>query len=51
MIFLAQAALAAMQTDGKEGLCIAPRTIGFVKKSFFRMGIWNKRLVLSLSEM
>ena len=36
----------AMQTDGKEGLCIAARTVGFVKKSIFLMGIWNKRLVI-----
>ena len=38
MIFLAQAALAAMQTDGKEGLCIAARTVGFIKKSNFLNG-------------
>jgi hypothetical protein len=35
VIFLAQAALAAMQTDRKEGLCIAARTVGFVKKYIF----------------
>ena len=28
-IFHAQVALVAMQTDGKEGLCIAARTVGF----------------------
>ena len=38
VIFLAQAALMAMQMDGKEGLCIAATTIGFIKKSIFLNG-------------
>ena len=29
MIFHAQVVLAVMQMDGKEGLCIAARTVGF----------------------
>ena len=35
MIFRVQVVSVAMQTDGKEGLCIAAKTIGFTKKSIF----------------
>ena len=42
----AQATSAAMQTDGKESLCIAVRTVGFAKKSIFRIRNWNKKLVI-----
>jgi hypothetical protein len=38
MIFHAQAVSAAMQTDGKEGLCIAARTIAFAQESIFLNG-------------
>ena len=35
-----------MQTDGKEGLCIAARTIGFAMNLSIHMGTWNKKLVI-----
>ena len=38
MIFLAQVAVVAMQMDGKEMMCIAARTVGFVKKFIFSNG-------------
>ena len=38
MIFRAQATSVAMQMHGKEGLCIAARTVGFAKKSIFSNG-------------
>ena len=38
MIFRAQAASVAVQTDGKEAICIVARTVGFAKKSIFLNG-------------
>jgi hypothetical protein len=38
MIFRAQATSVAMQTDGKEGLYIATRIVGFAQKSIFSNG-------------
>jgi len=38
VIFLVLAVSMAMQTDGKEGLCITARIVGFAKKSIFSNG-------------
>jgi len=35
-----------MQMDGKEGLCIAARTVGFALKLNCCKGDWNKKLLI-----
>jgi hypothetical protein len=35
-----------MQTDGKEGLYIAARTVGFAVKLNCSKGDWNKKLLI-----
>jgi hypothetical protein len=46
VIFRAQVALAAMHMDGKEGLCIAARTVGFAANLSCSHGNLNKKLVV-----